>query len=333
MTSIRVKLIARGNHSHSWQRQILGLGDSVGNCRFIFDRFADSYDWLVVIDDISRQFNSKAEILSCSDEHTLLITTEPPSITNYGNAFVSQFKYVLTSQSEEYLSHPNRIYSHTGNYWFNGRTIDEILRNKVPTKEKIISTVCSAKSHSNTIHKKRLEFTRWLMQKLPELDVFGHGVKYIENKYDALEKYRYHIAVENYISKHHWTEKLADPFLRASVPIYFGCENISDYFPENSYISININKKEEALKKITETLQDPDDYSNRLNSVLEAQDLIINKYNLLKMIDNFVSLHYNEENKITARRLYGRKQMRIFHTKDFFNHIMWKLKKTLWHGN
>ncbi|MEZ6050382.1 MAG: hypothetical protein R3C02_03185 [Planctomycetaceae bacterium] len=42
--------------------------------------------------------------------------------------------------------------------------------------------------------------------------------------------YRYHVAVENHIAEHHWTEKLADAFLGATLPFYFGCPNASDYF-------------------------------------------------------------------------------------------------------
>ena len=116
MPTIKVKLITRGKNSFSWKRQISGSSEYVGDCHFIFDRSDDCYDWLVVIDDVSRRYFSKPEVLACANKHTLLVTTEPPTITSYGQAFVSQFEYVLTSQPEEYLSHRNRTYSQTGNF-------------------------------------------------------------------------------------------------------------------------------------------------------------------------------------------------------------------------
>ena len=49
----RVKIIARGNDSYPWKKQILGNSNSWNNCKFVFDRNSNDYDWLVVIDDLS----------------------------------------------------------------------------------------------------------------------------------------------------------------------------------------------------------------------------------------------------------------------------------------
>lgn len=40
----------------------------------------------------------------------------------------------------------------------------------------------------------------------------------------------YHLAIENCESRFYFTEKLLDCFLTATVPIYWGCRNIGDYF-------------------------------------------------------------------------------------------------------
>ena len=42
---------------------------------------------------------------------------------------------------------------------------------------------------------------------LPELDIFGHGVNPMNDKAEALDPYRFHIAVENHVYDHHLTEK------------------------------------------------------------------------------------------------------------------------------
>ena len=45
-----------------------------------------------------------------------------------------------------------------------------------------------------------------------------------------LMKYKFHIAVENSSLPNYMTEKLHDCFLTKTVPIYYGCPNISDYY-------------------------------------------------------------------------------------------------------
>lgn len=326
---IRVKIINRGQPGNLWASQTPANSGAWGNCQFVFDRDSQHYDWLVVIDDLSRGHTSQPEILSCADEHTLLVTTEPPTITRYGRSFAAQFQHVLTSQDQQSLPHPNRIHSHTGNLWFNGHSYDEIVDNGIPQKTATLSTVCSSKQQRHTIHKNRYDFTYWLKQQLPELEIFGHGVRHIEKKYEALDKYRYHLAIENHIALHHWTEKLADPLLSGAVPIYYGCTNIDEYFPKDSYIAIDINNREEAYDTIKSCISDPQDYENRLDALKAAQRLVLNEYNLLAMLDRLISTHYSSTREISRRLLYNRKQMRYRHPRDLISHLYWGAKRHL----
>ena len=78
----------------------------------------------------------------------------------------------------------------------------------------------------------------------------------IEQKADALDPYRYHLAVENYIGPHYWTEKLADAFLGYTLPFYCGAPNAADYFPEESFIPIDINNFDGALETIRRAIAD-----------------------------------------------------------------------------
>jgi hypothetical protein len=41
---------------------------------------------------------------------------------------------------------------------------------------------------------------------------------------------RYHLAIENCQSRFYFTEKIIDCFLTDTIPIYWGCQNIGDYF-------------------------------------------------------------------------------------------------------
>ena len=56
--------------------------------------------------------------------------------------------------------------------------------------------------------------------------------------------------MENAVIPDYWTEKIADCFLAWTLPIYYGCPNLEDYFPEKSFIRIDIEKPEEAIDSI-----------------------------------------------------------------------------------
>ena len=76
-----------------------------------------------------------------------------------------------------------------------------------------------------------------------------------------------------------------DCFLCYTVPIYCGCTNISKFFPQKSYIQIDIDEPQKALDMIRNMLSN-DDFSSRLPYLEEARNLIFEKYNLAKLIEN-----------------------------------------------
>jgi GH15 family glucan-1,4-alpha-glucosidase len=49
----------------------------------------------------------------------------------------------------------------------------------------------------------------------------------------------FHIAIENTSMKNAFSEKLIDCFQTRTVPIHYGCPNISDYFNINGVIVVN----------------------------------------------------------------------------------------------
>lgn len=289
---IRVKFLARIS-SREWLRQLPGNSNRWGNCEFIFDSQESHYDWLVVYDDLppreNERFSVREEKLACPQQQTILVTTEPSNIKVYGNAYTAQFGHVLTSQEAWALKHPGRIYSQPALHWFYGVgrhheiPYDTMLNTQMMQKTKTISTVCSNKKQKHTLHNKRYYFVQKLQQRLTQLDVFGHGVRDMDDKAEALDQYRYHIAIENHVGLHHWTEKLSDAFLGFTLPFYFGCPNASDYFPEQSFIPIDINNLDEACSVITTAIEN-DEYSKRLPFIIEARKRVLEQYNIFAVL-------------------------------------------------
>jgi len=324
---ILVKVLTRSGKGEvfPWLDQCPGKIPRWGNCEFISSPEIRNYDWLVVLDDISISLPGHREILACPASNTLLVTSEPSSVSNYGKAFAGQFTNVLTSQEEWALPHPNAIRSPTGNMWFYGKSYDTVKSIETVSKNSLFSTMCSSKRQSHTMHARRFDFTQRLKADIPEMEIFGHGVRFIENKYEALDPYKFHLVIENHISPYLWTEKIADAFLACSVPIYCGCTNIFDYFPKNSVVTIDINDYEKSLQTIRSILSREGEYERRLGAVLEARKLILDTYNFPAMIHNIVNAA-NSSTYQGASTLFSRRAMRVRRPSDFIKFLAWKTR-------
>ncbi len=316
---IRVKFLSRiklpdGNIGTDYLRRFPNREPVWGNCGFIFDRECRDYDWLVVYDDLPRDFPE--EKLACPRKNTLLITGEPSSITYYGKSFLAQFGHVLTSQEPWAVKHPVVIRRQAGLLWYYGGSdergsYDHLVSMPPPHKTKAISTVCSTKAMRHTLHSLRLDFTRRLMSDLPELDVFGYGMGHLDNKADAIDSYRYHLVIENHSSPHHWTEKLADAFLGYSLPIYFGCTNLNEYFPEESYVWIDIRNYDSAKSQIRSLIAS-DAYEKRLPAIIEARRLVMEKYATFPQLAEMIAeRNSNESSTLPAELVRSRRDSRL----------------------
>lgn len=326
-----VKLVHRGQketNDSPWKLQTPGDSGEIGNCKFVFNPKEKNYDWLVVLEDIPR-VNNHVEYLNCPRENTIFVTGEPSSITCYGESFVKQFHYLITNQTEEELPHPNALRSQTGNRWLYKKSYNDILNSKPYNKTKFISTICSNKQDGHTIHKLRFEITEKLQKKFPELERYGRGYNWIENKPDAIDPFMFHIVIENQHAKDVWTEKIADTFLGYSVPIYFGSTNIFDYFPKESLIAIDIYNVDQTIEIIENILRNPkEEYQKRLPFLIEARKKVIKEYNLLEMINKLVI--NSEEYKFTEnQKIYSRKRCRTKSIKDLFKFIKFKIKNII----
>ncbi len=274
-----------------------------GSCRFVFGN-EQNYDWLVVYDD----FVGKID-LKCASQNTLLVTLEPSSIKTYESAYIRQFGYVLTGQEDWALKHPGKIHSQPALFWYYGttRSYDQIAQKLPQEKTLSISTVTSSKNHTHTLHKKRNFFIEELHKKLPQLDRFGRGIREIKDKADALDSYKYHIAVENHRCDHWWTEKLSDAFLGLTLPFYYGAPNASEYFPSESFIEIDINDPVKSSQIISIAMKN-NEYEKRLKHINKSRQFVLDKYNFYATISKIIEQRHlkgktlNSHNKALLSR-------------------------------
>ena len=320
---IRVKFVNRGQTSPDpiqWLRQFPSRKPVWGKCHFIFDPNERDYDWFVTEHDLPAQSGEKQstaiEMLACSPDNTLFITREPSSVSTYGSSFLNQFRYILTGQEDWALKHKGKIHSQPALRWYYGdttrdgaknlRDFDFIIAHPPKKKTKLIGTMCSAKAQKHTMHYKRLQFTQKLNELLPEMDRFGEGFKEIPDKAACLDNYKYHIAIENHICDHWWTEKLSDSFLGLSLPFYHGAPNAADYFPADSFIPINIYDFEGSVKIIKDAIAN-NEYEKRINSVKVARERCLYEYSTFAVVSKIIeerhphSIHYEKNKMIRSR--------------------------------
>jgi len=342
---IKIKFLSNSTEPKSfanWRRQLPDQSPIIGNCEFIFDNHARDYDWLAVYDRFpsvsGERFSLWSEELACPPENTIFITVEPSSIKYYEPVFLNQFGHVLTGHEKWSIDHPGVIRSQPALRWFYGcgdsktKTLDQMLAEKPIPKSHQISTVCSTKQQKHTLHQKRYNFTQKLKTSIPELDVFGRGVRPMQDKADAIDPYRYHIAIENHRCDHHWTEKVADVFLGWGLPIYYGCTNLKDYFPEESFVEIDINDLDGSLHIIRNLIQG-DEYEKRLPAISRARDLVLNRYNLFSVLANIAEgKDRPEPHKPNTKRIHSRHALRKASLLNAVSYAFQSLKRR-WRSN
>ncbi len=273
-----------------------GVGESVlrDDCLFMNDAWTKDYDWMVVYDDFPRgdvgTIVREKELLACPRERTILVTAEPPSIKIYSSPFTRQFGYVLTTHPAWCLPHRGYRLGRGCLRWMAGYDLEESLSMPDYPKDRTISAVCSAKQQKHTQHFRRYTLIKYLQDHLDDMVWYGWGVKNLDHKYDALNRYKYHIAVENYINDYHWSDKISDPFLGLCLPFYAGDPRIGEIFPEDSYIPIPIDDPPEALRIIRAAIAN-NEYEKRLPAIREARRILVEKYNFWQQVVDLIHDH------------------------------------------
>lgn len=211
--------------------------------------------------------------------------------------------------------------------WYVDKTYDQLSAMPVPQladKPKSLSWVTSKKGIFPG-HRERLGFIEFIENSELNIEMFGSGINFIENKWDALADFKYTLAIENTKVNDYWTEKLADSFLAFSLPFYYGGDNIDSYFPEEAFIRIDIHKPEEALEIIQAAIKN-NEWEKRLPSIIEARDLVLNEYNFFPHIAKRIDSGELEEASLKSKVMlppYKRsKKRRLLNYWEKFLHLL-----------
>jgi glycosyltransferase involved in cell wall biosynthesis len=165
-------------------------------------------------------------------------------------------------------------------------TLPEVLdmtQLKVYSKSEHVACITSTKSFLPG-HRTRLDIVDSIKGRV---DLYGRGIREIKSKLEVLSKYRYCVVIENDIMENYYTEKITDCLLTGTVPLYYGCPNISSYFDAEGIITFH---SAEELLTILDKI-DERDYNNRLTAVNNNYALARNQ---ALVNDDFYEKYYKQ---------------------------------------
>lgn len=162
----------------------------------------------------------------------------------------------------------------------------------IPQKNKVMSIMVSEKSFAPG-HKYRHTLIQNILEARFPIDIYGSGCKAysMANAYrkdsrlkgpfkdlEPYENYNFHISIENFQTNAYFSEKITNVLLCGATPIYWGCKNILDYFPNNVIILTGEIEKDMII--LRDILINPTKYKAQINV-----GLIKERLNLLKNVD------------------------------------------------
>lgn len=228
----------------------------------------------------------------CQKKFGILVESEGIVPDDYNRileneSYFKEFDGIFTHSARLLNKFENAKYIPGSSVWYGGNAGGGIMDSEQYLhKEKDISIVSSNKEDCK-LHTYRIAIAR-KMKEIKNVDVYGtiDGGKYIPI-FETLEKYRYSIAIENYISDYYFTEKLLNCFAAMTVPIYVGATKIENFFNTDGIIRIEPFTPLDEIDKIIRKCCRVDyeerteaiiDNYNRVKEYIGIEDYIYKKY-------------------------------------------------------
>jgi len=230
---------------------------------------------------------------------TPLLKTDIPIKNVIGLAFEPIYFLGLTAEFVEYAKKnisryfigdvknlPSPFMEHTAYMWHN------IPLKYEPTKNNLMSLMISEKGFAPG-HKYRYELVNLILNTNLPIDIYGRGCVNFNKKDPRLkgefvekepyENYYFHISIENFQCNEYFSEKIINPLLCSTMPIYLGCNNIKKYFNDDVICLTGDLNKDMSL--IVSIINEPMKYYKKNN----LED-IKNTTNFLRNIDNIFNI-------------------------------------------
>lgn len=207
---------------------------------------------------------------------------ESPSVSLYSHEWIAKnhnkFDIIFTNNKTLLDINDKFKFVPTGGCWI--KSEDQY----VYPKSKLVSIIASNKNWTDG-HILRQKIVDEIKRNKIKVDLYGRGFNEIKYKLDGLKDYMFSIVVENTKKDYYFTEKIIDCFVTGTIPIYWGCPSIGNYFDEKGVLVFN---NIDELNKIVNGLS-PELYNLKLEyarinfekakEYMIAEDYMYEKYN------------------------------------------------------
>lgn len=231
----------------------------------------------LVVDPDKNYFNIVSEDRNSFDKMILIHGCEPKAINNITKEIIENHKYFdkVYSFDEEVLTNcKNSELFQFGSCWVLSDKQGESIMKESEFTDKSFDKkfkVSFIKSYKNFLEGHRLR--SYVPELLNNKKFESLHLENIPIKFPLFKDSMFHVAIENIKERNYFSEKVIDCFMTKTVPIYWGCPNISDVFDKNGMIIFNdLNELNTILTNLTEN-----DYLDRL-SYIEKNYNLAKKY-------------------------------------------------------
>lgn len=246
-----------------------------GNDKKIYITDGDDYTHVII------QNTAMPNISHIPRENVLGIAFEPPYLLNISKDFIEYSeKYISKYLIGDKGNLPSLFYEHFGFMWH------MTPHKSIPIKNNCMSIAFSDKKYLPG-HKLRHDIVEEILKSSLPIDIYGRGCILYQSSGDSRLKgefyeqepynsYNFNICIENIITNHYFSEKIMNPLLAGTTPIYYGARNINVYFPG---IVIKLpDTIDEIMKLLTDICQNPEKYKKdfTLETIKEKVSLVRN---------------------------------------------------------
>jgi hypothetical protein len=225
--------------------------------------------------DIGLFFKSKVNLyidklsLTNKEHINILWLCEPDSISKLKkdlNNFEKEYDYILTFDEDILREFKNSVMHLQASSWVEDK--------EYSPKNFNISTIVGSKMQAQGHILRQKVWHKQSDIKIPKnfyISSFGCPLNHFDNppleggKKECMFYSQFHIAVENCSIKNYFSEKILDCFISKTIPVYYGCTNIEDFFNIKGIITFD--KVSECIDKCNSLNED--DYEKMLPYVEE----------------------------------------------------------------
>jgi hypothetical protein len=193
-----------------------------------------------------------------------------------------QYDLIITYNKEVLQTVPNAVF----HFFYSPTWLDEkdYLHVDTSIKEFKVSSLtgfklmCPAHIFRRKLYMNQLlcdpnSFTFFRSAKKPIIDEIGNNPLIgdsLSEKFELFKRFQFSIVIENTREANCFTEKIIDCVLSKTIPIYYGCENIREFFNTEGWIIIETLDIQNLLSKLTLIDQN---YYSRYTHVIEENYL------------------------------------------------------------